>query len=239
MGEDVAGELTRPVGPEQPRDWKAVKKIRNSHSSGETGSGNTRDRRHTTTEERHREEDRHKDRQDTGATSEERRKELEEMYPDLLGEVSVRTVQVRLQKDLKLLCRRAAQKPLLTKNMKKQWVDFCKRHADWTQENWRRVMFSDESAFKTISRRQKLVRRPSGSDRFDSHYTVKTVKLPAGVMVWGSFSGEKGTGGRFQRNLSQFQVKFVPGQSRWNLRNTHLLKPIFTHPLHSYTQQGM
>ncbi|KAK4326954.1 hypothetical protein Pmani_002557 [Petrolisthes manimaculis] len=94
-------------------------------------------------------------------------KELKEMYPDLLGEVSVRTVQIRLQKDLKLPCRRAAQKPLLTKKMKKQRVDFCKRHADWTQEDWRRVMFSDESAFKTISRRQKLVRRPSGSDRFD------------------------------------------------------------------------
>ncbi|KAK4317377.1 hypothetical protein Pmani_011539 [Petrolisthes manimaculis] len=127
-------------------------------------------------------------------------KELKEMYADLLGEVSVRTVQIRLQKDLKLPCRRAAQKPLLTKKMKKQRVDFCKRHADWTQEDWRRVMFSDESASKTISRRQKLVRRPSGSDRFDSHYTMKTVKFPAGVMVWGSFSGEKGTGGLYFLN---------------------------------------
>lgn len=122
-------------------------------------------------------------------------KELKGMYPDLLGEVSVRTVQVRLQKDLKLPCRRAAPKPLLTMKMRKQRVDFCKRYAHWTEEDWRKVIFSDESAFKTISRRQKLVRRPSGSDRYASNYTVKTVKFPAGVMVWGCFSGDKGTGG--------------------------------------------
>ncbi|MPC90907.1 hypothetical protein E2C01_085911 [Portunus trituberculatus] len=63
--------------------------------------------------------------------------------------------------------------------MKKQRLDFCKRYEHWTSEDWRRVVFSDESAFKTISHRQKLVRRPLGADRFDSHYTVKAVKFPA------------------------------------------------------------
>ena len=39
--------------------------------------------------------------------------------------------------------------------------------------------------------------RPMGSDRYDTKYTVKTVKFPAGVMVWGCFSGEKGSGGLY------------------------------------------
>ncbi|MPC70025.1 Transposable element Tcb2 transposase [Portunus trituberculatus] len=62
------------------------------------------------------------------------------------------------------------------------------------------MVFSDESAFKTISHRQKLVRRPLGADRFNSHYTVKAVKFPAGVMVWACFSGEKVSGGLYFLN---------------------------------------
>ena len=122
-------------------------------------------------------------------------KELKEMHANVLRDVSVRTIQHRLQKDLKLPCRRAAPKPLLTPKMRKQRLDFCKQYEHWTSEDWRRVVFSDESAFKTISNRQRMVRRPLGSDRYNNKYTVKTVKFPAGVMVWGCFSGQKGTAG--------------------------------------------
>lgn len=124
-------------------------------------------------------------------------KELKELHPDVLGNVSVRTVQHQLQKDLKLPCHRTPMKPLLMEKMMKQRLEFCKRYQHWTPEDWRRVVFSDESTFKVIPRRQRLVRRPSGSDRFSSKYTVKTVKFPAGVMVWGCFSGEKGTDGLY------------------------------------------
>ncbi len=41
------------------------------------------------------------------------------------------------------------------------------------------------------------VRRPMGSDRYDSRYTVKTVKHAESLMVWGSFSGAVGRGGLF------------------------------------------
>lgn len=122
-------------------------------------------------------------------------KELKGLYGNLLENVSVRTVQRRLQKDLKLPTRLAVQKPLLTDKMRKQRLAFCKKYQHWTSEDWRRVVFSDESNFKTISKDKRKVRRPLGADRFDKKYTVKTVKFPASVMVWGCFSGEKGTGG--------------------------------------------
>ena len=41
------------------------------------------------------------------------------------------------------------------------------------------------------------VRRPRSSDRFDPRYTASTVKYPASVMAWGSFSLEKGRGGLY------------------------------------------
>lgn len=124
-------------------------------------------------------------------------RELKEQHADVLGDVAVRTIQNRLQKDLKLPCRRAAHKPLVTEKIRQQRLAFCRRYGQWTSEDWRSVLFSDESAFKTISKGQMKVRRPMGSDRYDTKYTVKTVKFPADVMVWGCFSGEKGRGGLY------------------------------------------
>ena len=50
-------------------------------------------------------------------------------------------------------------------------------------------MFSDESNFKLWSRNQFMwVRRLRGSNRFESKFTMKTIKHPAKVMVWGCLS---------------------------------------------------
>ena len=40
----------------------------------------------------------------------------------------------------------------------------------------------------TFRSRPKTVRRPKGSDRMNPLYTVKTVKHPPSVMIWGCFS---------------------------------------------------
>ena len=60
--------------------------------------------------------------------------------------------------------------------------------------DWRKVLFSDESTFRLVRGRYKLVRRPSGVSRYDSRYIIKTVKHPQSVMVRGAFSGDKGRG---------------------------------------------
>ena len=53
-------------------------------------------------------------------------------------------------------------------------------------------MFSDESTFRLVRKVPKTVRRPCTAFRFDSKFTVKTVKHPASVMVWDAFSGNMG-----------------------------------------------
>ena len=104
--------------------------------------------------------------------------EIKEKHSELLKKVTVRTIQHRLQKDLKLPTRRATKKPLLTENMKKKRLQFCKKYQHWTSEEWKKVMFSDESTFRLIRGTSKIVRRPSDASRHDPKYTVKTVKHP-------------------------------------------------------------
>lgn len=123
--------------------------------------------------------------------------EIKKANPKVLGHVSQRTIRRRLQVDLKLPSRKAARKPMLSAVMKTKRVAFAKKYKDWTPEQWSSVMFSDESAFKCVQMRHRTVRRPVGSSPFDQRYTVKTVKHPDGVMVWGCFSGNNGSGGLF------------------------------------------
>ena len=122
---------------------------------------------------------------------------LKKKHIQLLQNVSVRTIQHRLQKDLKMPCCRVAKKPLLTKAMMKKRVSFCKKYMHWTMADWRKVVFSDESTFRLVRGGYKLLRRPQGVSRYASKYTIKTVKHPESVMVWGAFSGNKGRGGLY------------------------------------------
>jgi septum formation topological specificity factor MinE len=110
---------------------------------------------------------------------------------------SARFVQDRLKRVLKIPSRRAAKKPLLTEKMKKKRLAFAKKYISWTESDWERVMYSDESTFRLVNPRSVMVRRPSGISRYKQKYTVKTVKHSESVMVWGCFSSTVGRGGLF------------------------------------------
>jgi transposase len=134
--------------------------------------------------------------------------------PDLFLDVSIRTIQHRLQKELNLPARRAAKKPMLSAAMRKKRLAFARQYSHWTSVEWEKVMFSDESKFTTFSSRPMTVRRPRGSNRFDHRFTQKTVKQSPGVMIWGCFSA-KGRGGLF----------FLPANTTMNaIRYTNVLE---------------
>jgi transposase len=102
--------------------------------------------------------------------------------------VSVRTIRHRLQTELGLPARHAAKKPFLNERMRKKRIIFCQKYITWTADDWKKVLFSDESTFLTFRTCPKMVRRPKGSDRMNPKYTLKTMKHPPSVMVWGCFS---------------------------------------------------
>ena len=79
--------------------------------------------------------------------------------------------------------------------MKKKRLSFAKRHADWAVDDWKRVLFSDETTLQQFVSRKKFVRRPSGK-RFDERYTQQSMKHPPSVMIWGAMSW-KGNAGLF------------------------------------------
>jgi hypothetical protein len=105
-------------------------------------------------------------------------------------------IQWSVQKDLKMLSRCAAQKPLLTEKIKKKRMSFCKASQHWTSDGRSKVLYSDVTS-KCIRSISTKVRRLTGSNHYDSWYMIKTVKHPNSVMIWGCFSGAVGGGGLF------------------------------------------
>ena len=102
--------------------------------------------------------------------------------------VSTRTIRRRLL-NAGFMSRRPAKKPLLSKKNIKARLVFAKSHITWTVNDWRRVIFSDESKFNLVKSDGIChVRRPKG-ERLNPKYTIATVKHGGGsVMVWGCFS---------------------------------------------------
>jgi hypothetical protein len=160
--------------------------------------------------------------------------ELKKLHPELLKDVALRTIRHRLLKDLNLPSRRAAKKPLLTEKMKLKRLNFARSYKHWTKEQWSAVMFSDESSFKCIRTTSNRVRRPHGSNRYDPKYTMKTVKHPDSVMVWGAFSGNRGRAGLY----------FIPKKQTMNsdryieVLEDHLLNFYELHSCDSFMQDG-
>jgi transposase len=132
--------------------------------------------------------------------------------------VSPRTVRMRLLKDFQLPSRKPAKKAKLSKKNIKDRLTFCRKYKDWTAEQWKNVMFSDESTFSQFSSFVRHVRRPK-NQRYNMRYVVPTVKQAPTTMVWASFCG-RGRGGLWfmPKNttingpvyLSVLQDKLVP-----------------------------
>ena len=102
--------------------------------------------------------------------------------------ISSSTVLRRLR-DGNLPGRRMAKKPLLSEKNRRARIEFDKKYLNWSEEDWRKVLFSDETKVNLFqSDGSKFVHRPSGK-RLDPKYVAKTVKHGGGsIMLWSCFS---------------------------------------------------
>ncbi|XP_068235511.1 uncharacterized protein [Palaemon carinicauda] len=73
--------------------------------------------------------------------------EIKARNPRLLGHVSLRTVQQRIQNDLLLRSYKARKKPLLTDCHKSRRLQFAKKFIVWDIEEWKKVVWTDEPRF--------------------------------------------------------------------------------------------
>lgn len=101
---------------------------------------------------------------------------------------SSRTVQRRLLEEGFKSCR-AAKKPLLTQAMKSAQLKWAQNKKSWTTEDWRGVVFSDESNFLLIGNdTTRRVRREPG-ERYRPNCILRRVKHSPYVMIWGCMTG--------------------------------------------------
>jgi len=104
--------------------------------------------------------------------------------------VSRRTVQ-RYLKKRNVCFRRAAKKPLLTRRHCRLRLAWAHAHAHWTDEDWMQVLFSDETTIEIHSDRTRRGCYRTPQQRLRPGFTVRTVKHPAKLMIWGCFGNGK------------------------------------------------
>lgn len=111
-----------------------------------------------------------------------------EINEDLDSKISRQTVSRRLI-EKGMIGRVAVKKPLLRSANKKKRLEFAKSHVDWTIDQWKSVLWTDESKFELFgSHRRQFVRRKV-NERFKKECILPTVKHGGGsVMIWGCFS---------------------------------------------------
>ena len=117
---------------------------------------------------------------------------LKQDNPEVLGEVSARTIARRVS-ELGFKSHKPLRKPLLTRAQRERRVAFADKYLTWSEDDWLSVLWSDEATFTVTCNRGGRVYRRKGSDPLDPRYVESTVKHPDSLMVWGCFTG-KGLG---------------------------------------------
>jgi transposase len=101
--------------------------------------------------------------------------------------VSRETVRRHMRHNLGLHSYRRTKRPLLTAKMKKARIAFAKDKLSWTYEDWKRMLWSDESFFELFPTSN------AAGDKVWAHCkedvpAIVTVKHSPKIMVWGMFS---------------------------------------------------
>ena len=78
------------------------------------------------------------------------------------------------------------KKPLLTARHKRARMDFALAHKDWTVEDWKRVVWSDETKANRLGSDGRKWAWKKGGEGLSDRLVSGTVKFGGGsVMVWG------------------------------------------------------
>ena len=81
---------------------------------------------------------------------------------------------------------------MVTEAQRVKRLAFAKKYSSWTQEDWRKVLWTDESVFRISDTKGMKVWRRKGSDPCDPRYTAKALSLKhpplsygvGGICVW-------------------------------------------------------
>ncbi|RZL07615.1 MAG: hypothetical protein EOO89_22795, partial [Pedobacter sp.] len=81
------------------------------------------------------------------------------------------------------------KKPLLTREHKRKRLEFARKHRDWTVQQWKQVMFSDETIIPARSSDSHKVKWTKTTHGLNPKLVLPTVQGGGVViMVWGCIS---------------------------------------------------
>jgi transposase len=84
-----------------------------------------------------------------------------------------------------------AKKPRLTINQKKSRLAWAKAHSTWTIDDWRKVLWSDETKFTLVNSEGKEYVWVREGESLNSNAVIGTTKFGGGkVMMWGCMTWE-------------------------------------------------
>ena len=107
--------------------------------------------------------------------------------------VSVNTVRRSLLRK-KIAVYKALRKPLLKATDRLKRYRWCKERINWGFEQWKNVIFSDESNFELFNRKGQVLVKRFAHERFSNRFVAPRLQGGGGsVGIWGCFSYE-GTG---------------------------------------------
>ena len=113
---------------------------------------------------------------------------LREEWEKIGLNASVSTIRRRLRA-ANLTGRVARKTPLLTITHKQRRLDFAKKHKSWSKEDWKRVLWTDESPFSMFRECGKNYVRRRPGEEFNPECVTLTMKHGGGkIQVWGCFT---------------------------------------------------
>jgi transposase len=104
--------------------------------------------------------------------------------------VSPQTVRNAL-KEKGMHAKHKVKKPAISTNNHKKRLEFARRHQNWTVEDWKRIVWSDETKINRLGSDGHLWCWAKPGEGLNSHTITPTVKHGGGsLMVWGCFTAE-------------------------------------------------
>jgi transposase len=101
--------------------------------------------------------------------------------------ICLNTIRSRIKEDGNFSSFWAARKPFISDVNIAKRLEWCREHQDWTLDQWRKVLWSDESPFAVRFDGKVRVWRMA-NERYDPKCITGTVKHCKTVMVWGCFA---------------------------------------------------
>lgn len=118
----------------------------------------------------------------------------EKTCADIAGELSLEGLSIsattiwRILRKAGLRKTKPTRKPGLTQKMRKERLEWCKAHAHWTLEDWKNVIWSDETSVILLHRRGSYRVWRTKDEAFVRSVIRERWKGSSEFMFWGCFS---------------------------------------------------